>query len=475
LEFVAGHLSDLVIKPVFPGSSRQPIFGARLSAAERHDMIARMRATPAAYVAQEQVALSTVPVWQDNRLQARHVALRVYAVASGGTWVVMPGGLTRVTPSLDNLVVSVQSGGGSKDTWAVADGPAAQFSVWQPPTVALEVSRATFDLPSRVADNLFWLGRYVERVDAAARVARALLPRLTQDGNPANDARVRAGAEILAGLGYIQLEPEARKIRGAFLEREVLAMIYGSAARSSLGWQIQKTRRAGWLLRDRISADAWRILNHLAQELPDTIPPEPLRAAGAQDALDRVIGTLAAFSGLVMESMTRGHGWRFLDIGRRLERATQMVELLRLGLGCEGIPDSGQLELLLEIADSSMTYRSRYLTSLQADLVLDLLLLDEANPRSAAFQLARLREHVDELPETQSLIRRPAEARLALSLLTALQLTEVRELVRTDSIGRWANLETLLKRMTADLRQLSEVLTRSYFNHAIASRQLSTQ
>jgi uncharacterized alpha-E superfamily protein len=148
---------------------------------------------------------------------------------------------------------------------------------------------------------------------------------------------------------------------------------------------------------------------------------------------------------------------------------------LRLGLGCEGIPDSGQLELLLEIADSSMTYRSRYLTSLQADLVLDLLLLDEANPRSAAFQLARLREHVDELPETQSLIRRPAEARLALSLLTALQLTEVRELVRTDSIGRWANLETLLKRMTADLRQLSEVLTRSYFNHAIASRQLSTQ
>jgi uncharacterized alpha-E superfamily protein len=197
--------------------------------------------------------------------------------------------------------------------------------------------------------------------------------------------------------------------------------------------------------------------------------------AGAQDALDRVIGTLAAFSGLVMESMTRGDGWRFLDIGRRLERASQMVDLLRLGLGFEGTAESGQLEVLLEIADSSMTYRSRYLTSLQTDLVLDLLLLDEANPRSAAFQLARLREHIDELPETQSLIRRPADARLALSLLTAVQLTEVRELVRTDSAGRWANLETLLNRLAADLRQLSEMLTRSYFNHAVASRQLSTQ
>jgi uncharacterized circularly permuted ATP-grasp superfamily protein/uncharacterized alpha-E superfamily protein len=475
LEFVADHLADVVIKPVFPGSSRQPIFGARLSAAEREELIARMRAAPSAYVAQEQVALSTVPVWEDHRLQPRHMALRVYAVSSGGTYAVMPGGLTRVTSSLDNLVVSVQSGGGSKDTWAVADSPASQFSLLQHSTIPLDVSRATFDLPSRVADNLFWLGRYVERVDSAMRVARALLPRLSQDANPANEARVRAGAEVLAGLGYIRSEPPAGESWGGFIEREVLAMIYGSAERSSLGWQIQKARRAGWLLRDRISADAWRILNHLAQQLPDTLPPEPLRAAGAQDALDQAIGTLAAFSGLVMESMTRGHGWRFLDIGRRLERATQMVDLLRLGLGCEGAAESGQLEALLEIADSSLTYRSRYLTSVQADLVLDLLLLDEANPRSAAFQLARLREHIEELPETQALIRRPAEARIALSLLTAVQLTEARELARTDAAGRWANLETLLRRLAAGLRQLSDVLTRSYFNHAIASRQLFTQ
>ena len=474
LDFVTGHLPDLVIKPVFPGSSRQPTFGSRLSAADRDELIARMRAAPAAYVAQEQVALSTVPVWEENSLQARHVALRVYAVATGSTYAVMPGGLTRVTPSLDNLVVSVQSGGGSKDTWAVADGPASQFSLLQPSTIQLEVSRATFDLPSRVADNLFWLGRYVERADSAVRVARALLPRFTQDADSLNSPGLRAGEEVLAGLGYIRPEPPAGESRTGFPEREVLAMIYGSA-RSSLAWQLQKTRRAGWLLRDRISADAWRILNHLAQQLPDTLPPEPLRLAGAQDALDQVIGTLAAFSGLVMESMTRGDGWRFLDIGRRLERASQMVELLRLGLGCEGTAESGQLEMLLEIADSSMTYRSRYLTSLQTDLVLDLLLLDEANPRSAAFQLARLREHIDELPETQSLIRRPADARLALSLLTAVQLTEVRELVRTDAAGRWANLETLLNRLAVDLRQLSEMLTRSYFNHAVASRQLSTQ
>src|SRR5262249_8351441 len=155
------------------------------------------------------------------------------------------------------------------------------------------------------------------------------------------------------------------------------------------------------------------------------------RVGDAQDRLNQVVITLSAFGGLVMESMTRGDGWRFLDIGRRLERAIQMTELLRTALERDSLIDHGVLEAVLEIADSSITYRSRYLTSLQADLVLDLLLVDEANPRSIAFQLARLREHIDQLPNSQTTIRRPPEARLTLSLLTTVQLADVRELART--------------------------------------------
>src|SRR5208282_4070991 len=159
-------------------------------------------------------------------------------------------------------------------------------------------------------------------------------------------------------------------------------------------------------------------------------PPEPLRMSGALNLLDDAIMTLSAFGGLVMESMTRGHGWRFLDIGRRLERAVQMVELLRHGLGFDPVKEGGQLEVLLEIADSSLTYRSRYLSSMQADLVLDLLLLDEANPRSAAFQLARLREHVEELPDRSADARRSARWRVVAGLLSSVQLADAQELIR---------------------------------------------
>jgi uncharacterized circularly permuted ATP-grasp superfamily protein/uncharacterized alpha-E superfamily protein len=471
--YVAENLSKLVIKPAFPSPGVHPVFGVRLSKEEKTALVEKIRKSPGSYVAQEQVALSTVPVWEDGPLRPRHLVLRVYAVASGDSYSVMPGGLTRITSSLDDLVVSMQSGGGSKDTWVVAGEPTSQLSLLPSASSQLDVSRATFDLPSRVADNLFWLGRYMERIEPEVRVARAVLPRLFQESDPAAAAGVAAGMRVLAGIGSTRPEVPTSNGHSGTLEHEVLALIYDSRSRNNLPSHISRVRRVAWLLRDRISADAWRVLNQLDQQLSSPPPPEPLRISGAQAVLDQAITTLSAFSGLVMESMTRGDGWRFLDIGRRLERAAQMVDLIRHGLGYECNTDSGQLEVLLEIADSSITYRSRYLTSMQADLVLDLLLLDEANPRSVAYQLARLREHVDQLPGSRSLIRRPAEARIAISLLTAVQLAEVREFMCTNDEGRRDHLESLLNRITGELRLLSETLTREYFSQAGPSRQLS--
>ncbi len=473
LDYVVQNLSGLVIKPAFPSPGVQPVFGSRLSGEETAAWIDRIRAAPGAYVAQEQVALSTVPVWENGELSQRHLVLRVYAVASAGTYSVMPGGLARVTTSLDSLVASMQSGGGSKDTWVPGGGPTSQLSLLPHAAARMDVSRATFDLPSRAADNLFWLGRYAERVEPAVRIARAILPRLFQESDLTAMAGVAICRRILMGLGYIRQEVKPSNHGPGGLERDVLAMIYDAEARNSLPSNVRRIRRVGWLLRDRISADAWRVINQLDLQLSAPPPPEPIRIGSAQALLDRAIATLAAFSGMVMESMTRGDGWRFLDMGRRIERAAQMVDLIRYGLASECDADNGQLEALLEIADSSITYRSRYFTSMQPDLALDLLLLDEANPRSVAYQLTRLREHIERLPGSQGPSRRAPEARIAISLLTAVQLAEAGELMSAGMEGSRANLKDLLNRVGADLRSLTEALTREYFNQAAASRQFS--
>jgi uncharacterized circularly permuted ATP-grasp superfamily protein/uncharacterized alpha-E superfamily protein len=461
LNYVADHLEDLVVKPAFPYTRVNPIFGSELKSDDRNQLIARLRAEPYRYVAQEQVALSTAPVWADGSLYPRHLVVRVFAVRSNGSYAVMPGGLTRISSSLNTMVVSIQSGGGSKDTWVLGDGPVSQFSLLRPAAHPLDVSRATFDLSSRAADNLFWLGRYVERVEGTVRIARSLLARVFQEDSTRAEG-LSAGLAILTNLGYLSGP------RTATAEAEVLAMIYSPQASNGLVAHIHHVRRLAWLLRDRISVDAWMILNQLDQQFSSPPSPADLSNGIAQDLLNHAIVTLSAFSGMVMEGMTRGDGWRFLDIGRRLERALQMTEMLRTGLPEGETAATGALEAILEIADSSITYRSRYLTSLQADLMLDLLLVDEANPRSIAFQLARLREHVDALPASQNAIRRTEEARTALAILTAVQLADVREIARQDETR-----VALFSRLVADLSSLSDRLSRAYFSHATRSRQLA--
>jgi uncharacterized alpha-E superfamily protein len=255
----------------------------------------------------------------------------------------------------------------------------------------------------------------------------------------------------------------------------VLALVADREERRSLRSGVGQIRHVAWLLRDRISADAWRVLKHLDQQFTGTPPPEPLRVSWAQDLLDRAVISLSAFSGLATENMTRGHGWRFLDMGRRMERGLQTVRLIRDGLGFDGLPGDPELAAVLEIADSTLTYRSRYLNSIQADLVVDLLLLDEGNPRSAAFQISKLRKHVDRLPESHPASGHPKEARLALSMLTQIQLAEASELIRVDKEGRLADLEQFTASLTAELAMLSEILSRVYFTHAVKSRQLTGQ
>jgi uncharacterized alpha-E superfamily protein len=253
----------------------------------------------------------------------------------------------------------------------------------------------------------------------------------------------------------------------------MLLMIYDAEQKSSIGSTLDQLHHIAWLLRDRFSADAWRILNRFSQQFITKPGDDPLQLASTRSLLDEALMTLSAFSGLAAESMTRGDGWRFLEIGRRLERALQMIELLRHGLGPDTVDQSADLQMLLEIADSSLTYRSRYITSIQADLVADLLLLDEANPRSVAFQLLRLREHVEELPERPAHARHSSEMKIVLRLLAAVQLAEASDLIPADASGARREFYNLLADLGHGLRALSETLSRHYFDHTIVSRQLA--
>ncbi|WP_448204744.1 circularly permuted type 2 ATP-grasp protein [Azospirillum sp. sgz302134] len=473
--YVIDHLDGLVVKPAFPSLAFEPIFGADLSAAERIALVERINARPWCYVAQERLALSTAPVWQGGRLQPRPLVLRVFLCARpDGSYAVMPGGLTRVSTESGKLVVSMQRGGGSKDTWILSPrrsetAPARQSPQPAPEESAVPTLRpAANDLPSRVADSLYWLGRYAERSEGAVRLLRATHTRLTDGTMPGASAQLRPLLCLMAWEGMIpwDLTRVSELGSGRALRNALHTSVVDPDHPNSLRAQVQRLHRTAYSVRDRLSLDMWRVVTML--ERMSQPPKQRLDAAAMLLRLDDLVTLLAAIAGMEQESMTRGPGWRFLEIGRRIERTLHTLSIMR-GVNVAGLDrqdESAQaatLAVLLELGESVMTYRSRYLTKVRRTPVLELLLADESNPRSLAFQLAALERHVESLPGGAGGDSGGPTAS-ALSIVQSARAS----LRNPEALRSSTDLNRLLDTLAMSLPDISNLLTHAYFSHAFA-------
>jgi uncharacterized circularly permuted ATP-grasp superfamily protein/uncharacterized alpha-E superfamily protein len=474
--YVLDHLKELVIKPAFPGFGNSTEFPDTMETGAYGRVIRRIEAQPEEFVAQERIALSTVPVRMETDVVSRHVVLRVYAYWNGQSYSVLPGGLTRVSTEASSLVVSMHLGGGSKDTWVLAGSaepdPAQHQSSIQ---ISLQpsVHQDPKDLPSRVADNLFWLGRYAERVEARVRFVRALWPALSSEEDFGRAVSLETAIRLLAGLEYLSLATLGSSLgeQRRSVQRVLTEIVYDPSQMSSLRWNLKELRRVARHLRERLSPDAWRVLQQLESQFSTLAPANPeQRYIGGLDLLDSVVLTLSAFSGLLMENTTRGAGWRFLEIGRRMERALQTAELLRSSLSAAALETAPCLQVLLQIADSSMTYRSRYASVLHADLVLKLLIADESNPRSISFQLGALVHQIMRLQQTEDGTVNSSEYTLALKALTAVRSSDMAALSQRGAEGNFGALEQIAVELKMLLWDLSDAMTSRYFSNLTACR-----
>jgi uncharacterized circularly permuted ATP-grasp superfamily protein/uncharacterized alpha-E superfamily protein len=462
LRYVLDHLGELVVKRAFPRDAREPIFGETLSKSEKEALAEEIRARPYDFVGQEKIALSTAPVWLDHRLEPRSLVVRAYATAIGDSYSVMPGGLTRVANAPQSTVVSMQSGGGSKDTWVLSDEPVSVVTLLPASEGPVALERAPIDLPSRVADNLFWLGRYAERSEGLVRLLRSVASRLADESGSADTPELSALLQTMAAMDLLPRR-FGERVALVELEQEILAMIFKQRRQGSLRQTLNQLRRFASVVRDRLSVDTWRILNQLHHGV--RTPNARVQLDAALALLNHTIMELAAFSGMEMENMTRGNGWRFLDIGRRLERSVNLVNLVRAALSATGASDA-VLEPLLEIADSSMTYRRRYYAQAQLAPVLDLLLADDNNPRSLAFQVNAMAAHIDRLPRPASAPVPTREQAAIICLQATLREADIKGFCEARRSGDSAPLDGLLDRFVKELQALSDTIAHYYFSHA---------
>ncbi|MEO6036710.1 MAG: circularly permuted type 2 ATP-grasp protein [Verrucomicrobiota bacterium] len=464
-QYVVDHLDTIVVKSGIATQARPPSFGARLNPLEKETLIAALRARPFDFVGQEQVALSVAPVWWNDQLEPRRISLRAYVAAHGDSYSVMPGGLTRVSPAAGDPIVSMQSGGGSKDTWVLSSGPVAPVSLLTASGQPVSVSRAAAELPSRVADNLFWLGRYVERLENRMRVLRCVIARMADEATSETASELAEMVQLLVRLDILP-KRFAGRVRATELQQEILALVYNLQRAGSVRELGLRIRHIISVVRDRFSLDTWSILNQLQSD--SRTRPGRIPLANALSLINTLIVDLAAFSGMEMENMTRGHGWRFLDFGRRLERGTNLINILSGTVPPKATSPNLLLEPLLEIADSSMTYRRRYLAQAQLPSVLELLVIDQGNPRSLAFQLSALADHADHLPQYGDAGVENSEQRRLRELTARLAQFNIAELASLNAREQKETLRQWLAEWSTGLSAVSNDLTHHYFSLTIA-------
>jgi uncharacterized circularly permuted ATP-grasp superfamily protein/uncharacterized alpha-E superfamily protein len=477
LSHVLAHLPEMVVKPVYSAGPINSIFGDTLGPQQREELSARLRASPAGWVAQARLRLSTTPVVEGSVLGAREVVLRTFLVAGADDtpYHTMPGALALVAGGPGARDISMQGGAGSKDTWVVSAGPVTAHTLLPPVGHAIELSRGGGDLPSRVADNLFWLGRYAERADATARVGRAIASRLFEqpDTGPAGEvalllAALRLQTHTAAGA------PVPVRSAAASVEGELLMALFGDEHRGTLRASLRAVHRVARAIRDRITLDTWRVVTALESQAGSAdLGRDTDGTSGLSRRLDRVVTTSAALAGLVAESMTRGLAWRFLDMGRRLERAVNTLLVLGATATRPTDREGALLEALLETADSSITYRRRYRASLQVTAVVDLLLVDATNPRSVAFQLEALGQHLRALPRDAGGVERDTGDGVLCAAMALLETVDLGTVCTPADDGSRPALAALLAEIQRALPAISDALSGSYLTHAVVARQLS--
>ncbi len=318
-----------------------------------------------ALMGKELVKLSTTPVYENGRLVPRPMTVRVFLARTATGWQAMPGGFARIGTGTDTTAISMRHGGTVADVWVVSDKPVDTVSL-MPPTTGPFVRAQPDALPSRAADNLFWLGRYTERCEGLLRLMRAYHNRVDE---AASAPLLGALSARLKTYGVDTDEP---------LPQGILATISAAVYSASQ-------------IRDRFSVDGWAALKDLEKSMT-RISRNAHRGSDAAHVMSVMLRKIAGLSGLVHENMIRSTGWQFLTIGRSLERAAMTADLL------SGVEDhSGGLDLAIEVGDSIMIHRQRYSVFTSRHSVIDLLALDESNPRSIHFHLNVIRKRVDAL------------------------------------------------------------------------------
>jgi uncharacterized circularly permuted ATP-grasp superfamily protein/uncharacterized alpha-E superfamily protein len=473
LDYVLTHLQTLVIKTI----SRHPtgsssVDGAALSQRELAMWKQRIRAHPSLYVGQEKVDISSTPALVEGKIEPRKVLFRSFLVSSQDGYVAMTGGLCRTSSAAGKFIISNQSGGISKDAWILSPEPVRIVSVLAASAGGVG---AGYDdmLPSHAAENLFWVGRYTERVLGNARFLRTVMQFVAEGNRLSTEANMQTERSLLTALTrYSYTYPgftEEERFVNPWIE--LRAVLLDEKRAGSLRNNFLQFNRAIHEVREHWSTDTWRVLRVMEEEFRQEAPLSHQGHIRMLQTLDNLITFIVAFIGLNRESISREQGWILLDMGRKIEQSLLLITMLRVTL-TERYPDRVEYNLqqsVLMSHESLVNYRYKYRMPINHELVVDLMVFDPNNPRSLVYQVDRLKAYLKNLPKVQAGQTVTEYERLILEADALLKFADRKALVLASGDGPgYRKLDEFLGRLYGLLTAIPEVISKTYFKHELS-------
>jgi uncharacterized circularly permuted ATP-grasp superfamily protein/uncharacterized alpha-E superfamily protein len=481
LKYVLNNIRSLVIKKIYRGTSRSTsVDGGSLSALQLNELKQQISRQPFLYVGQEKIGLSSTPSLVNEKIEPRKTIFRSFLVSNGDSYTAMAGGLSRTSSDALNFIVSNQSGGNSKDTWIISPEPANSLLVPKKYNENVH-TRSNGILPSNTAENLFWVGRYTERLLGNARFHRTVIQAITQGNRLMVENDIQTEENLLKALtqytftypGFIETEGAEDKLKNPWPElRDIL---FNEKRTGSLKYNFLLFITAVHAVRDHWSTDTWRVLRGMEEAwstVKDIAKPGHLKM---QHVLDSLVTSVVAFIGLNRESISREQGWLMLDMGRKIEQCLLLISMLRATLvnKYDDQVDYNLQEALLTSNEGLVNFRYKYRSLLQLPLVLDLMIFDVNNPRSVVYQMDRLTKSLGNLPEVNSDPLVLTHNVLLAAAYDLLQSTAKEKLVvLNEEAAQYTNLDNFLSKVYELLSGVQSAVSTTYFTHAQSQKQL---
>ncbi|MBC9224736.1 hypothetical protein GL325_00240 [Aeromicrobium sp. 636] len=444
------RLDELTVRRI------DPPFDVDTSSRER--LVEAIVAEPYRYVGQEPVGVSVSPTLDQGRLEPHALTLRAFTLRHGSSYRPMIGGLATAAPvgsSADQIEVS-------KDVWVLKGSP-DEPDQGLPDVLPVTHARAPVTPVPRVLDDLFWLGRYAERVEDLLRLAIAT-HELAEDfqGRPHS-----SGGRTLAVVAGVMRSLSPSSYDPANFEGDLRSLLLDAHRSGSVGQTVMRLKEIAQSVRDQVSPDLFRVFGAMDRA-------RGLLAANPHgwqigESAGRMLTAILSLHG-VTGNMVRDEGWHLMEIGRGIERSLQLCQLIgptlsvRRGLDV----DRDVHQAVLQVAESAVTHRRRHRGVVRAASVLDLLLLDETNPRSLRFNLLAIDASLATLPGSSGSTR---PERLVDDLLAELDRLDVGALLDLDGETR-PNFVRFAQATAQHLMRLSDAVAEVHFATGPTPRSL---